>query len=771
MNPSVMGLLLVTALALFAWSMTHRLALLRALAPRQERCARPFWEQLKAIGEQGLRAPKMLRYPWSGWAHRGVLFGFLILLLRTGVLVGRGFDAEFNGFFLGRAQLLGAPYALLKDLAVVVVLLGVTGFGYLRIIRRESRLTLNREGLLILGSIAAMMIAELLYEGASRALHGEVLTECSSVLPGNSESGPLGWCSVARLLVAPLGVEETAGWESYPAPFASAVGLLLNHASPELLTGLALFGYWTHLSLVFLLLNSLPYSKHFHIITALPNLALSSADPPGRIPPLAAGSEALTQLLDRALSLPQPEEAPLGIARIEHLTWKDGLDLFSCTECGRCSQVCPATLAGKPLDPKRFIVNLRDHLYAARSAILTQSRRPPVTLDSLADPESPIGADAALSSADPTDSAVAPGAPESDEKVPLYLVPQVIEPEAVWACTTCRACEEACPVGIRVVNKIIGLRRHLVTVRGEHVPQEMNQLFATLESSGNPWGYPANQREAWMAGLAVPTLREHPTAPLLFWVGCSAAFDPRGRRVARATARLLQAAGLDFAVLGNEERCTGDAARRAGNEHLYLTLAEHTLSALKRYQEQGGVTRVVTGCPHCFNTLAQEYPDLGGHFSVVHTSVLWAELLQAGKLKPSAPLDEQCVFHDPCYLGRYGDQYAAPREVLDQIPGLVRREVPHASGEQSLCCGAGGAQQWMRETTSGEKRAAGGRSERTNQKRTLQLVETGAQVLVTGCPFCMTQIADGVKSLDRENQSHEMDLTELLAKSCGLGSL
>jgi len=325
----------------------------------------------------------------------------------------------------------------------------------------------------------------------------------------------------------------------------------------------------------------------------------------------------------------------------------------------------------------------------------------------------------------------------------------------LWACTTCRACEEQCPVLISYVDKIVDMRRNLVMVRSEF-PQELARPFHAIETNGNPWNISRMDRAAWSDGLGVPTMSEKPTAQVLFWVGCSASYDDRAKKIARATARLLKQAGVDFAILGTEENCTGDPARRAGNEILFATLAEGNAATINGYKEQGGVKTVVTTCPHCFNTLKNEYPDFGLKVEVVHHSDFLLGLVAEGKLVPRNPVKGRVVYHDSCYLGRYNGVYDPPREILRRIPGVELVEPEYWTKQRGLCCGAGGAQMFMEEQNH----------DRVNVKRTLQLVDTGAQTIASACPFCMTMLTDGIKSKNLEDKVKQLDIVELLDQSC-----
>jgi Fe-S oxidoreductase len=712
MHPWLMAALMATAVGVFVRSAAVRFKSLRAGAPLAEPRTNRLGDRLHAVWTLALAQRKMRYYPLAGIAHQLIFIGFWVLLLRSLVLFGRGFVANFDfGGALpgGAAGPWACGYGFAKDTCVVLVLLGTLVFGYLRLVKRESRLTLNAEGLLILAIIACMMLADLTYDGALVVIHWRQPAGCT---------GQDVWCAHANQLVAPLGPALKPSWRFYPDPAGSAVAMLFAELGVPALVVLAELGLWTHVTLALLFLNLLPFSKHFHVLTGIPNVFLDDLGPRGRLRPLASTADRLMELVERASTESDSPSLSVGYARFRHLTWKDRLDLMSCTECGRCSEHCPAARTGKKLDPKRLTLDLRTQLY---------SRKP------------------------------------ADE-----LVPQVIDPDVLWGCMTCRACEEQCPVSIRYVDKIVAMRQDLVMMRGEHFPPELSRLFDALETNGNPWNLARDERAGWADGVGIRTYAEYPTAKTLFWVGCIASYDPRAQQVARAVARLLMAAGEEFAILGSEESCTGDAARRAGNEYLFLKLAERNLSTLGRYRRQGGIQTIVTLCPHCQHTLANEYPDFGGQYRVVSHASFLLKLLDQGRLSPKRPLGGRVVYHDSCYLGRYAGEYGAPRTLIDGLPQTVRVEPHRFARQHGLCCGAGGAQMWLEEQNE----------RRVNAHRLHQLTGTGADVVTSACPFCLLMLGDAVKETDSlagsplverlPNAEPIQDIAELLAYACGL---
>jgi len=695
MSPIAMTVLLVVTLTAFAYSARRRWRLM-LVARRPENRTDRIGERLAGVVKYVFGQSRMPRYPLAGWAHIIVFFGFCVLLLNSIMLWTRGYvshgNPAYNLWIFGLHQPLGLIYAFLRDIFTVLVIVGVLVFFYYRLVARLSRLTLNFEGVLILLIIFTMMIADLVYEGVEINKHH-------------------------------------AGQFQAAMPFGSLAARLVGDS-----TFLWHLGFWTHSALVLLFLNLLPYGKHFHVLTVIPNIFTRSLTPRGRLAPI----QDIEGRLER--------EETLGVKAVRDLSWKDVLDFYTCTECGRCSDHCPATNTGKLLSPKHLTIALRDYLYHNEKLLVAaderRTRRPGATRNGNA-----------------PDHDAAPGSNGGNGDEKLLLVPETIKPEVLWACTTCSACEEECPVFITYIDKIVSMRQNLAMEQGTF-PEQLQTMFQGLENAGNPYSYPNDQRAEWAAGLDVPLMADNPDVEYLYWVGCAASFDDRSRKIAKALAQLLKTAGVRFAILGPEETCNGDPARRAGNEFLFQMLARQNVETLNRYN----VKKIVTACPHCFNTLKHEYPDFGGHFEVVHHSELLARLLREGRLRPQRPVPLKVAFHDACYLGRHNGVYDPPREVLRAIPGVELVE-PVRTRDRGMCCGAGGAQMWKEEEAG---------RERVNHARTKQLLEVlpasaNGTALGSACPFCKTMLTDGLADLNHE-QVRQFDIAEVLWMSVSIES-
>ena len=512
--------------------------------------------------------------------------------------------------------------------------------------------------------------------------------------------GLLGVIAVTGLAVeaARIAVEARPDEEVW-----SFAGYLLSYLVPASVASGTHQVLWAGHALAFVVfLVVLPTTKLRHMITSPTNMALSPRErPKGAMRPVPNLMEAT-------------DIESIGASLVADFTWKQLLDTDACTVCGRCTSVCPANQTGKPLDPREIVLKLGE--------VMTQTGSPLVS--------PPVGVDAEIT-------------------IRGDSVFERITAEELWACTSCRACDEICPVNIEILDKILDMRRHLTLMEGEF-PSELGSTFLSMENSSNPYGMSQQDRAGWTDGLDFEVKRlgdPGVTAEYLYWVGCAGSFDDRNRKVTVATARLLHDADVDFAILGPRELCTGDPARRAGNEYVFQQLALQNIETLNDL----GVAKVVTQCPHCFNTLSNEYPQLGGDYEVIHHSQLLMHLLDEGRISPKERTHERITFHDPCYLGRHNDVFMAPRDILGAVSTDVV-DMPRC-GTGSFCCGAGGGRMWMEEHTG----------KKVNIERTEEAVATGADTIATGCPFCYVMLDDGVKEIGREDVVVQ-DLAMLLAE-------
>jgi Fe-S oxidoreductase len=495
-------------------------------------------------------------------------------------------------------------------------------------------------------------------------------------------------------------------------PVSNAIAQLLHPFSEGVRQAIDTIFLWWHSLIILAFLVYITYSKHLHIVTSAFNVLFTSERPKGALKPMHLDLEEMS------------EEDTFGARVVTDLSWKQLLDGMTCTECGRCQSHCPAWHTGKPLSPKLLIMDVRDALFESGPALLAGTKR----------------GDEAYKAA--------------VEALPP-LNPEVVEDEVIWDCTTCGACVQACPVNIEHIDAIVDMRRNLVMTESRF-PREMQSALQNMETTGNPWGQPPDSRLDWAKGtskqdpLEVPLITEKPNAEVLLWVGCAGAFDDRNKKVTYDFARLLQIAGVNFAVLGPEESCTGDPARRMGAEYIYQMLAEQNVAALNSHS----VKTIVTACPHCFNTIFNEYPQVGGVFDVVHHTEYLARLVKEGRLTPAQQVAGTITYHDPCYNARHNDVWRGARDIIDAMPGTAYKEL-HRHGHSTFCCGAGGGRMWMEERMG----------KKMNIERTDEALASASDTLAVGCPFCHIMLADGITERHADEEMAVRDVAQLLLKS------
>jgi Fe-S oxidoreductase len=660
----LMTVVLAAAVGLFARRVLQLLAMLRLGRPEKR------WDNVGARIGRELRVvwgqQKLLQWPFPGIMHAFIFWGFVILFTTIVEAFGKAYSASFALPIVGH----WGPLAALQDTFAGLVLVGVAMAFFIRKVLRPGR------------------------------FRGSHLKEADRIL-----------LAISGIMLTVVGLRATeiaAGRFPYPRASAFISSFVaahlfdgLAHGSQAVWNGIFL---WAHSLLVLAFLVYLGYSKHLHIITAPFNVFFSStaSRPRGALKPVDVDFEEMG------------DDDVIGAATLGDLTWKQLLDTYTCTECGRCQSACPAWNTGKPLSPKLLVMELRDHLMEAGPDLVAARKA---------------------------------GTPPSPE-AKTALNPDVLDDEVVWDCTTCGACVYNCPVDIEHIDHIIDMRRNLVMMEARF-PREMGGALNNLENSGNPWGQPARARLDWAQGLDIPVVGRE-VGPgefeVLFWVGCAGAFEDRNKKVVQSFARLMKRAGVRFAILGTSEGCNGDPARRMGHEYLYETMAKANIETM----QAGGVTKIVTACPHCFNTIANEYPQFGGNYEVRHHTEFLAELVSDGRLRIERDFPESVAYHDPCYAARHNDILEAPRRILEQA-GAPTKEL-HRHGRHTFCCGAGGGRMWMEERVG----------KKVNLDRVDEALAVGTDVVGVGCPFCHVMLGDGIAERGADADIKVRDLAQIL---------
>ena len=668
------------------------------------RTGQPAPERIEALrehpGRQGetqvtevIGQRKLLQWSVPGLAHAFTFWGFIVLILTIIEAYGSLFSRRFAIVLVGTWAWVG----FLEDLFAVLVLAGIITFAVIRLTSDPKR------------------------EGRQSRFAGSHTGAAWLVL--------LGIFLVVATLLIYRGAQINSGQFPYPSgAFASQIVGHWLHPAGAANAGIATTFILLQLAVILAFGIFVTYSKHLHIVVAPINV-LFSRRPNGLGPlePMRSNGKVLD--FEEA----DPDTDVFGIGKIEDMSWKGMLDLATCTECGRCQSQCPAWATGKPLSPKMIILELRDHAFAKAPYLLASSDE----------------ARAALPEADRAE-AERPIIGDEDAH-------GVIHPDELWSCTNCGACVEECPVDIEHIDHIAGMRRYQVLVESAF-PTEAATMLKNLENKGDPWGMGESRRTDWMSDLdfEVPVVDGTigDDVEYLFWVGCAGALEDRAKKTTRAVAQLLHNAGVNFAVLGGAEACTGDPARRMGNEFVYSMLAQQNIETLN----EAGARKIVASCPHCFNTIAREYPQLGGNYEVIHHTQLLARLVAEGRIKPVTPIEEKVTYHDPCFLGRHNRVFTPPREIMEHVPGVQAQEM-HRCKERGFCCGAGGARMWMEERIG----------KRINTERIDEALGTNPDTISTGCPFCLVMLGDAVAAKQGSGEAKEslevVDVAQLLARS------
>ena len=594
--------------------------------------------------------------PIVGWAHSLIFWGFITITIGSmdmvigGIIPALSIVNTFPNFH--------DAYLFISDLAILGVVLACCFGLYRRFFLKPSYLTNGVDAKFILFFTIGLMLS----------LLGLNIFHCAYNPASFSDF------FISKHLAELLGVFS------------------LNQGT--LFFGVEFF-YWLHLLMILIFLVYIPHSKHLHIVTAIPNIFFSRVTD--------ARPLEKTNFEDESLE-------NYGASNVKQLSWKSILDAYTCTECGRCEEVCPATNTGKPLSPKKIINDLRAEILKHSDKILSREKE-----------------------------VIGGFVQENGE----------ISPDVIWSCTTCRACEAKCPIGIEQITPIIESRRNLVQMESKF-PKELQTIFKNLETNYAPWAFPHSSRADWCKDLDVKEMSEHPNAEVLYYVGCAGSFDDRAKKVATAIVKLLKMANVDFAILGKEEKCNGDPARRAGNEYMAQMLIKDQVDVLNKYKPR----KILAACPHCFNTLKNEYPEFGAQYDVVHHSTFLLNLVQENKipLLKKESMD-RITYHDSCYLGRWNGVYEAPRALLKEA-GIKIDEVAR-SKENGFCCGAGGARMFMEETIG----------KKVNVNRVEEMMDKRPNVIAANCPFCTTMLSDGIKAKDKQELIVVKDIAEILLDS------
>lgn len=655
-------LVFIITFAFFGYSVNNLIKYLKVAKKKDDRFD-DIPTRLKRVWNIAFAQTKLLREPLAGLLHLLIFWGFVLFIFAVLESIIQGFYSSFSLSFLGAFY---SVITLVQDVFGLLVIGSVLLSLYRRYIQKVPRLQVDKHGmkdaafiLILIMFIVISMYGQNASGFANNGMmyHPHELRPISSFLAGIFFNGPTG----STLLL----------YEVF---------------------------WWMHVLMIFGFLNYLPYSKHLHILTSIPNVFFANLDP--------------VRNTLKKIDLEDENAETFGVADIEQFSWKQILDGYSCTECGRCTWNCPANIVGKSLSPRELIVDIRKRTFDKAPLIV-----------------------------------------EGKTEGELYektLIHNYISDKVLWQCTTCLACVQECPVMIEHVDSIVDMRRNLVLTESEF-PTQLNSVFKSLEANYTPWVFNAADRAAWAEGMNIKTMAEDKDGEILFWVGCAGSFDERYKKVTKAFAAIMQKAGVDFRILGTEEKCNGDTARRLGNEYLSQMMMRENIETMNNY----GVKKVVTACPHCFHSLKNEFPQFGGNYEVTHHTVFIEELIAKGKIQIKEESENHKVtYHDSCYLGRYNNIYDAPRNSLSKVAGLDIVEMKR-NKSKGFCCGAGGGRMFLEDDEGG----------RINEERTREALETKADTIASACPFCMTMMTDGVKHFEKTDEVAVKDIAEIILEN------
>ncbi len=647
-----------SAFGFLFYSLKNKIAMLKVGKP--ENRFKNVGERLKNVLIVAFGQSKLLRYKIAGTLHFFIFWGFMLFVFAVLETILQGFYSPLSLEFLGPLYTL---ISFTHDTFGVLVFFAVLTSLFRRYVLNIKRLEVSKSGKLDAAFILVMILFVVI------TMFGQNIS--NFIINGR----------------------QLTHYEYRPIT-AAISDLFFSNVSPESSKLSYEIFWWAHIIVIFTFMNFLPYSKHFHVITSIPNVYFGK---------IGERKYALSKL-----NL-EEETDIFGVSDVDHFSWKHLLDGFACTECGRCTASCPANTTGKLLSPRKIIVDIRHRTEEKANEILKNRN--------------------------------------NEEILNKTLAHNYIADDELWACTTCGACVQECPVMIEHVDAIVDMRRNLTLTESEF-PNEMNSLFKNLENNFSPWQVNPSDRAKWAEGLDIKTMAEDNNSEYLFWVGCAGSYDLRAQKVSIAFAKIMQKAGIDFRILGEEEKCNGDMARRLGNEYLAQMLIQENVETLNNYK----VKKIVTTCPHCFNSIKNEFPDFGGNFEVIHHTELIAKLIESNKIKlKNDTIKQQITYHDSCYLGRYNDIYDAPRKALNNVANVELIEMERTK-DRGFCCGAGGGRMFLEETVG----------ERINENRTKEAIETGASLIASACPFCMTMFSDGLKSFDKNEAIDVKDIAEIV---------